>query len=118
MQTSVAKLLSTSYCILECEELSYFEPLETERGRISVERPQYIYWLFILPISSNPEHFFKRCKHILIDWRKSISPIEFEAVIFLKVNREFLDVNNFASALKVQTPSEVRNKHSDLIYNC
>lgn len=101
----------------DCEGLSYFEQLEKKRRRVSVNQHRYINCSFIPPTSNTVERLFSRCKHVLTDWRKSMSPIMFEAVMFLKLNREFWDVKEVAAAMKIQTPSEVEGKDGDMFYD-
>lgn len=44
-----------------------------------------------------------------------MSPIMFKDVMFLKVDREFWDESDTATAVKVHTPSEVQEKDSNFL---
>ena len=45
---------------------------------------------FLLPTSNSCERLFSRAKHILTFKRKAMSPVLFEALLFLKYNQQTL----------------------------
>jgi hypothetical protein len=61
--------------------------VKVEKVESSVGREQYVNIEVIPGTSVNCERLFSLAKHILTDTRKNTSPVLFEALLFLKVNR-------------------------------
>lgn len=90
----------------------YFEECKSrKRRRLSEEEEQYIDCSFCVATSNTVERLFSACKYVLTDQRKSMSPIMFEALMFLQVNRDFWDLPMLAKAMKNQSP---RGAETDL----
>lgn len=84
---------------------SYFEiSKKRKRRRLSDEEVKYIDCTFCVATSNTVERLFSACKHVLTDQRKHRSPIMFEALMFLKVNRKYWDVIMVATAMKNNEP--------------
>lgn len=83
------------------------ELISRKRRRNSKEHEQYIDCSFLVATSNTVERLFSQCKYVLTDQRKSMPPIIFEAIIFLKMNRDFWDVAMLASAMKTETPKGI-----------
>ena len=100
----------------ESENISYFEKIrKRKRCRLSDEQVRYIDCSFCVATSNTVERLFSACKHILTDQRKHMSPIMFEALIFLKVNQKFWDVSMVAMAMKKNQPRGVE-RDLDMFY--
>lgn len=91
---------------------SYFEMMKKrKRYCLSDEQERYIDCSFCVATSNTVERLFSSCKHILTDLRKHMSPIMFEALIFLKINRKLWDAPMVATAIK---NNEVQGVERDL----
>jgi hypothetical protein len=85
----------------ESENTSYFEKIQKRKHNcLSDEQERYINCSFCVATSNTVERLFSACKHILTDQRKHMSPIMFEALIFLKINQECWDESMVALAMK------------------
>ena len=82
----------------------YYQQLLKRRRLSAEDSTQYIDCSFCVATSNTVERLFSACKHVLTDERKCMSPIMFEALIFLKVNKEFWDLPMVAKAMKNQEP--------------
>ena len=67
--------------------------------REKVQREQYCNLDVIPATSVNCERLFSLAKHILTDTRKNTSPLLFEALLFLKVNRNLWDAYSVGKAM-------------------
>ncbi|KAI2506038.1 hypothetical protein MHU86_8359 [Fragilaria crotonensis] len=67
--------------------------------RETVQREQYCNLDVIPATSVNCERLFSLAKHILTDTRKNTSPLLFEALLFLKVNRKLWDAYSVGKAM-------------------
>jgi hypothetical protein len=106
------------------DDLDYCEPCATDtpgtkrrkkerRLQLSVEKndehqkvaagkkvvSNYINPNFILGVNNTLERCFSRAKRILTDSRAGMSPRTFEAILFLKLNEEYWNVNDVALAI-------------------
>jgi hypothetical protein len=54
---------------------------------------------FILGTNNTLERFFSRCKHVLTGDRSFVSPLMFEAIMFLKNNSNLWGVRDMAKAI-------------------
>ena len=52
-------------------------------------------------MANTVERLFSACKHIFTDQQNHMSPIMFEALIFLKVNQDFWDESMVAVVMKI-----------------
>ena len=77
-------------------------------------REKFIDCSFCVATSNTVERLFSLCKYVLTDQRKCMSPIMFEALIFLKVNRELWDVSLVAKAMKSKTAEVEEEDDRDL----
>ncbi|KAI2507198.1 hypothetical protein MHU86_7264 [Fragilaria crotonensis] len=73
--------------------------LKVEKLESSVGREQYVNIEVIPGTSVNCERLFSLAKHILTDTRKNTSPVLFEALLFLKVNRSLWDARTVGNAM-------------------
>ena len=81
-------------------EGGYFEQCQSKRRRLNVRLDDYIDCRFLVATSNTVERLFSLCKHVLTDTRKCMSPIMFESLIFLQVNRQYWDLQMVAIAMK------------------
>ena len=97
-------------------ENGYFDELHRQkRCRLSDEQDRYIDCSFCVASSNTIEQLFSVCKHVLTDQRKCMSPIMFEALLFLKVNRELWDLPLVANAMRENDPRGM-NRDLDIYY--
>jgi hypothetical protein len=120
---AISNLLKTSSSLpsqgiaVSTPQKGYFEELqERKRCRLSDEQDQYIDCSFCIATSNTVERLFSTCKHVLTDQRKCMSPIMFEDLLFLKVNREMWDLPMVTIAMKNKEPREM-NRDLDIYYN-
>ena len=92
------------------EKLGYFDPCKRRKVSTAKKESIYIDCSFIVVTSNTVERLFSTCKHVLTDSRKSMSPIMFEAIIFLKVNKNFWSVKMVASAMQSQPKEPERDR--------
>ncbi len=101
----------------ETSQMGYFEELQKrKRQRLSDEQVRYVDCSFCVATSNVVERLFSACKHVLTDQRKCMSPIMFEALIFLKVNREIWDLAMVATAMKNNEPTGIE-RDLDILYD-
>jgi hypothetical protein len=81
------------------ENITYFEELRLRKKR-RCEPQEYIDVGIIQSTSCSIERIFSDSKHILTDQRKNMSPILFEAILYLKKNRSLWSAETVAKALK------------------
>ena len=90
--------------------MGYFDQYHIrKKRRLSDEEQEYIDCSFLVATSNTVETLFSTAKHILTDLRKAMSPIMFEAILFLKINRGYWDLPMVASAMKSDNKQEVRD---------
>lgn len=85
--------ISTQYVdsngeVEDSASVSYFEILKAKRRKLSIGS-QFVDYIFDAAISSSVERAFSAPLWVLITIRKSIFPIIFEVILFLKLNRHF-----------------------------
>jgi hypothetical protein len=88
----------------ESKNTSYFEKIRKRKNNRFSDEERYINCSFCVATSNSVERLFSACKHILSDQRKHMSPIMFEALIFLKINRECWDESMVELAMKNNQP--------------
>ena len=54
---------------------------------------EYLNLNFVPPTSNVVERLFSNARLVLTDYRKSLTPYTFECVMFLKINRNFWDLD-------------------------
>lgn len=81
------------------KNMTYFEELRLCKTLWS-EPQEYIDIGIVQSTSCSIERLFSDSKYILTDQRKSMSPILFEAIIYLKKNRYLWNAETVAKALK------------------
>ena len=79
--------------VADVAEMSYAEKvLQSKRQRTVIAvHNDYEDLKYINPTSNIVERLFSSCAMVLTDYRQSLLPIHFEAVMYLKVNRQFWD---------------------------
>ena len=83
----------------------YFEECQNRKcRRVSAEQDQYMDCTFLVATTVTVERLFSTCKYVLTDNRKSLPPIMFEALLFLKINRDFWDLPMVEQAMKNIAP--------------
>lgn len=100
----------------ENETLSYFERIEAKRRRLSSSVTKYLDCRFIPATSCSAERLFSAARWILTCKRKRMSPILFEALLFLKLNRNMWDIKSVASAMKLNPKERYTSLDSDEFY--
>jgi hypothetical protein len=101
----------------DSRELSTLEKLEQHRKRhkshhhscfsSGTSNKAYIdAFKLISPTSNSCERLFSEAKYILVPHRRGMSPITFEAILYLKKNKKYWDVNTVAKAMRLE-PEEV-----------
>ncbi len=99
-------------------EESYIQNLERrlKRQKTMQSETELAYCnLMMIPGTSsvNCERHFSLAKHIVIDTRKQTTPALFEALLTLKVNREWWDKYSVAAAMKRLIKHEVDTEDDD-----
>jgi hypothetical protein len=89
------------------DNITYFEELRLRKKRRS-EPQEYIDIGIVQSTSCSIERLFSDSKHILTDQRKNMSPVLFEAILYLKRNRSLWNAETVAKALK-RKDEDVRN---------
>ena len=98
--------------------LSCFEIIQQwkEQRIAALDDAEYINVGFIVGTSNSVEHLFSAAKLILADHRKSMLPIMFEAVLFLKKSWMFWDVQMVASTIKARLNTGQEEQDGDFYY--
>ena len=81
------------------KNLSFEQKIARKKRRFEKNTSSYINCDFILGSSAEIERVWSISKYILTDHRKSMEPIIFEALVFLKVNRTYWDRRSVQAAL-------------------
>ena len=87
------------------EEMSYYEQIQAKRRRTS-QTSKYIDCRFLVATTCRVERLFSEAKHILTDVRKHMSPMLFEALLFLRCNLEYWNAALVAEAIQKSKVSE------------
>jgi hypothetical protein len=88
--------------------MSFMEKIDYKRRRMMEKyglKTKYVDLQFLLSTSNVVERLFRLAHIILTDQRKSLSPIVFEAMLYLQKNRESWSVIDVAQAMR-NTPPE------------
>ena len=93
------------------KNMTYFEELRLRKKHRS-EPQEYIDVGIVQSTSCSIEHLFSDSKHILTDQRKNMSPILFEAILYLKKNRNLWNAETVAKALN-RNDDQIRNVELD-----
>lgn len=96
--------------------LTYYERLEAKRRRLEEAPTQYMNSKFISATSSSVERCFSAARWILTCLRKRMSPILFEAILFLKLNRELWDLKLVSSAMRIRPKERYTKLDDDAFY--
>ena len=100
--------------------LSYYERLQAKRRRLTSDSSGYVNFKFITATSASVERTFSAARWILTCLRKSMSPILFESILFLKLNRHLWDLKLVSSAMKMKASDRYKcdlELDSDEFYN-
>ena len=81
------------------DNLSYFEQLDQKRRKLN-QSSKYIDCSFLVSTSCSAERLFSMAKWVLTNLRHRMSPILFEAILFLKFNRRLWDIKTVSEAMK------------------
>jgi len=93
---------------------SFYEQIQAQKKR-RLSKAKYIDFSFLVATSNSVERLFSSCKIVLDPRRKSMSPATFEAIMFLKFNRHYWNVNTVAYAMQhpVVSATQVPNDDFD-----
>lgn len=103
---TTCRLATTSHHVEDAQEseevshMPYFEQIEAKRRKMNI-RAEFIVPDFLPATSCSAERAFSAARWVLTDIRKRMSPILFEAILFLKLNRRLWDLNTVAKAMKL-----------------
>jgi hypothetical protein len=89
-------------------KMSFMEKIDYKRRRMMEEhgpKTKYVDLQFLLSTSNVVERLFSLARLSLTDQRKRMSPIVFEAMLYLQKNREYWSVIDVAQAMR-NTPPE------------
>ena len=92
---------------------------KTKKRRLKGVGPKQRYYdpsKFISATSNCCERLFSESKHILTPERSNMSPILFEALIFLKKNEKFWNLDLVAQAMRTQPTKEQLERDDDSFY--
>lgn len=95
---------------------SYFTKIDHKRRRLAVAKTQFMNCNFIAATSCSVERLFSAARWVLCTLRNRMSPILFEAILFLKLNRNFWDLKVVASAIKLQPKNRYAELDDDSFY--
>lgn len=98
------------------ENMSYFERIQAKRRRLSESKTSFIDVKFIPATSCSVERLFSMARWILTVLRKRMSPILFEALIFLKCNHRLWDIKSVAAAMKLKPQERYVEYDNDCYY--
>ena len=101
---------------IDGDEGSYYEQILKKQRLSKKESEQYMDCAFCVATSNTVKRVFSACKHILTDERKCMSPIMFESLIFLKVNKNFWDCRMVAKAMKSEPKQTIDSGDWDDFY--
>jgi hypothetical protein len=94
-QNSVAFfLVSGETTIGEEEEKNFADGvINKKRKRVSeCQSNKYLSLKFIIPTTNKAERLFSQCSYVLPRERRSMLPVNFEMIIFLKINRSYWNI--------------------------
>ena len=78
----------------------YFERCKQRRKSLQpANKNEFIDCRFLASTSNSCERAFSSAKHILVDSRKGMSPMMFEALLYLKFNADLWDAQMVATAI-------------------
>ena len=89
---------------------------QKQSGRLSSNRAYRDPSKFICATSNCCERLFSEAKYILVPHRSAMSPILFEALLFLKKNKRFWGLDLVARAMKAKPTSSQLERDDDLFY--
>ena len=98
-------------------KISYYEQLEQKRRKLNTSVSQYKDCRFVPATSSSVERLFSVSRWILTGLRSRMSPILFESLLFLKLNRCLWDLKLVSAALKLKQDERYTVLDSDDFYN-
>ncbi|KAH9123596.1 hypothetical protein AeMF1_005451 [Aphanomyces euteiches] len=81
-----------------CREMNFAEQLlSAKRRKMNSVTSKYVNLCFVLPTSNIVERLFSVAKGILTDYRKHMSPMNFEMIIFLRANSGYWTLNTLSA---------------------
>lgn len=87
--------------VLEIPDLEdYVQRAMKKHRKIGNSRTNYIDCRFLVATTNTVERLFSTSRSIMTYQRSKMSPIMFEAVLFLKINRSFWDLKTVVTAIK------------------
>jgi hypothetical protein len=86
--------------IQDSEPVDYVERAIKKHRIIGNTRSSYIDCRFLVATTNTVERLFSTSRSIMTYQRSKMSPIMFEAILFLKINRSFWDLKTVISAVK------------------
>lgn len=98
-------------------KMSYFQRIQSKRRRLSEAKTSYMDVNFIPATSCTVERLFSLARWVLTVLRKRMSPILFEAILFLKINRRLWDIKSVAAAMKLQPEQRYVEYDCDSFYS-
>lgn len=97
-------------------DLSYFEQIQDKRRKLSLASPSYINCRLVPATACLVERLFRGARWILTILQKSLSPILFKGMLFLKINRRLWDIKLDSSAMKLNPQEIYMERDDDLFY--
>jgi len=73
--------------------------LERRERKASGPTRRYINLNWIPSTTCEVERLFSKCRHVFSLWRKAMTPLNLEALLYLKVNRRWWDHNTVANVM-------------------
>jgi hypothetical protein len=97
--------------------MSFMDKVNAKKRRVDNNKATtaYVDLKFNSPTSNAVERLFSLAKLFCSDCRKSMSPIVFEALLFLFVNQSYWNVVDVAKAMKCSSSMEVEDKEVSLM---
>ena len=95
--------------------MSYYEQIQQKRRKID-QKSKYIDCSFLTATSCSAERLFSMARWFLTSLRHRMSPIMFEAILFLKCNRRHWDLKIVSEALKASPNAKHVEFDNDLFY--
>lgn len=91
-------------------QMSLSDMIQERKKRRIEKAPRYRNCDFILGSAAEVERLWSISKHILCDNRKTLTPILFEALLFLKVNKSYWNLELVAKAMSCARSVKVQGK--------
>ena len=98
------------------DDTNYFERALKKRHPNEKTVSNYIDCRFLVATSNTVERLFSAARWIMMDLWRQMSPIMFEAMLYLKTNHEFWDIQMLAEAMKDDPSSGATEQDNDHYY--